>query len=197
MQVEQPRFDKRCRKFEIAAARPALLASAGMGSFVSFVRVTDDDLDRAEDDPDFTRSLLAGGVDVDGAAVPRVHYALDPHAALQFLLDAVGLGVCVTWPDAPGVLIDLIIEEDECVFAMASDDVAAMAQDLSDTSFDQLAVHFDKTAMAQCGQNPSDWSDWDTDEALDFLKKTYAELVAFLVAAAEAESAMLLAPIID
>ncbi|MFG1795077.1 DUF1877 family protein [Nocardia sp. NPDC049149] len=157
-----------------------------MSKYVLFKRVTDVELEQAEEDSDLAHELIERDSSDDA------EHTLWAFAGLQFLLDAEGMGIVVGWPDTPDELQIVLLADGETIFGLDSNTVARIATDLGATPFRRLGAHFDRAAMAADDVNPSDWSGWDTEEALNFLNEAYDDLVKFMMSTAGASSALLM-----
>lgn len=153
---------------------------AHMGMYVTFVRMTPDELDKAETDPDWAEQFLEDFYDYDGTPPPE-NSEVDIQkswAGLDHLLDEAMLpfsiqegGYCIA--NGNGWYLNL--------WTVA--DLADAAKFLAETPFDTLAAHYDAEAMSREEVYPNARC-WDADD-LQYLRRDYDDLRAFFVAAAD------------
>ncbi|MGK5674067.1 DUF1877 family protein [Micromonospora sp. URMC 106] len=138
-----------------------------MGSVLSFIRVTPEELDRAMADPEWAMERVVDDEDRPDCYLDKAW------AGIQFLLDAAGVRVDL-YEDGD------VIDEECTLLAWDAGMVADAARALSAAPFEVLARHFDPERMTERKVYPQLWDDDD----LDYLEHHHAELVEFFAATA-------------
>lgn len=155
-----------------------------MGMYMSFMRVTPEELEEAETDPEWARDYVD-----DPDRTDELDGYLDLDKAwdgIQFLLNRAGLPIELQ-------LDGVFISEDPFLAGWTVDDVKDAARHLRATPFEQLARHFDPAQMTESGIYPPIWErDPAEDDVLGYLKEFYELLVRFFDAAAASESAAIM-----
>jgi hypothetical protein len=155
-----------------------------MGMYMSFTRVTPEELEKAATDPQWARDCVD---DLDRADEHDGHLDLDKAwDGIQFLLDRAGLPIELQ-------LDGESISEDPYLTGWTVDDVKDAARHLRATPFEQLVRHFDPAQMMKSGIYPRIWDrDPAEDDVLGYLKESYELLVRFFDAAAASKSAAIM-----
>jgi hypothetical protein len=153
-----------------------------MGMYMSFTRVTSEELEKAVADPKWAHERVEQDRtdDLDG----DLDKAWD---GIQFLLDRAGLGIELQMGGSE------FIGEGADLGGWTVDDVKDAARHLRATPFEELARHFDPVRMTKSGIYPQIWErDPAEDDVLGYLKHFYEVLVRFFDTAAASESAAIM-----
>ena len=148
-----------------------------MGVSIGFISATTEELDRAEKDPgwanEYVNELYAGD------DFPSRPYGGPDKAwaGLQFLLDETGV-------DLEFLMDGFQILDDGTLFGWSAERIGSVARHLRATPWERLAAHYAPERMTTEEVHPNTWR-FDADGELDWLERSYAELVAFFSAAAE------------
>ncbi|WP_043262996.1 YfbM family protein [Streptomyces sp. CT34] len=150
-----------------------------MGVSISFISATMEELDRAENDPSWAGEYIYELYDSDDLSMPdRPHGGPDKAwAGLQFLLDETDVEI--------EFLMDgFQILEDGTLFGWSAEQIGSLARQLRATPWERLAVHYDPEQMMTEEVYPNTWR-FDPEGELDWLERSYEELVTFFIEAAE------------
>ncbi|WP_100445217.1 YfbM family protein [Glycomyces xiaoerkulensis] len=148
-----------------------------MGQVISFIKVTPEELDRAEADPEFAERLLE---DENRAEADPDGYLDKAWAGIEYLLDGAGFGLEFLMDGG-------LIDEEGTMFSWPPESVRELSERFGKLPFERLSAHFDPEAMTSAEVYPGVWGD-DGDD-LAYLESYYAGLVAFFEDAAASESA--------
>ncbi|MFD3595376.1 DUF1877 family protein [Nocardia sp. NPDC058640] len=146
---------------------------------MSFTRVSAADLELAMKHKDCAEEFLA---DYTPPETDPNGYLDKSWAGLKYLLEAADTGIDLFFTATP-LPIDGYSGWDP-------DDVAHTAELLGNTSFDNLAAHYDPVAMDTIGVYPPIWIR-DGNDGLGYLRENYASLVEVFVHAAHHRSGLL------
>lgn len=150
-----------------------------MGMYVSFIRMTPEQLEQATKDPEWVDQYLDDLYDSDAEPLPEGFDAdiQKSWSALDHLFGAAG--------------VSFSIQEDGFCVAMGDgwyhngwsvEEVAAAAKILKETSFDAMAEHCDAEALSSATVYPMGHM-WDAED-FEGLRDDFEMLQAFFVAAA-------------
>ncbi|MGW7022930.1 YfbM family protein [Streptomyces decoyicus] len=158
------------------------MGAAFMGMVISFTRVTPEELDRAEKDPDWAREFLW---EVDELRPDNPEAYLDKAwAGLEFLLGKAGEPLEFLMDGYP-------VDDEGTLFSWGVEGVQALAKSLGALPWERLATHYDPVRMTEEEVYPDIWEPGDED-APEYLKGNYETLVSFFDATARLESAALM-----
>jgi Domain of unknown function (DUF1877) len=148
-----------------------------MGVSIAFISATTEELDRAEEDPSWAEEYifeLYSGNDLPN----RPHGGPDKAwAGLQFLLDKTDVDIEFLM-DGDQIL------EDGTLFGWSAAQIESVARDLRATPWERLAAHYTPERMTAEEVYPNMWR-LDAKGQLDWLERSYEELVKFFAEAAE------------
>ncbi|MBB5913331.1 hypothetical protein BJY24_002198 [Nocardia transvalensis] len=133
---------------------------------MEFHRVTQAELDRIGANPENVHEFL-WGLDREGEPDGDLDKAWD---GLRYLFESAKLDVDL-------FLDGRSVPSDSTLSAWDADLVRRTAELLRGTPFDQLAHHFDPEVMAAENVYPTIWH--EGDDALDYLRQNYDQLVRF------------------
>jgi hypothetical protein len=153
-----------------------------MGMVISFTRVTPEELDRAEKDPEWAADFLW---EVDELRPDNPGAYLDKAwAGLEFLLGEAG--------EPLEFLMDgSQIDDEGTLFSWCVESVQDMAKRLRALPWERLVTHYDPVRMTEEEVYPNIWDPEDDDEP-EYLKGAYETLVSFFEATARLESPALM-----
>ncbi|MFD7918501.1 YfbM family protein [Streptomyces sp. NPDC059740] len=153
-----------------------------MGMYLSFIRVTPQELEEAEKDPARAEVFLERrherGADEPDGGLEKAW------AGLEFLLNAAAAGVDLLRDGE-------LISEDGRFSGWTADRVQGAAKRLGDLPFERLARHYDPQRMTEEDVYPGVWQPPGKGE-LAYLEEHYAVLVGFFTAAAASGSAAIM-----
>ncbi|MEU6327921.1 DUF1877 family protein [Streptomyces sp. NPDC047049] len=149
-----------------------------MGVSVGFIGATTEELDRAEEDPSWARSCVSELYDDDDVLMSaRPSGGPDKAwAGLQFLFDETDVELEFLMDGYP-------ILEDGTLFGWSAEQIARVAGQLQATPWERLAAHYAPERMMGKKVYPHTWTH-DAEGGLDWLRRSYEELVDFFTAAA-------------
>jgi hypothetical protein len=148
-----------------------------MGVSIGFISATAEELDKAENDPSWADEYiyeLYSGNDFPN----RPHGGPDKAwAGLQFLLDGTDV-------DLEFLMDGFQISEDGTLFTWSPEQIESVARHLRATPWERLAAHYAPERMTVEEVYPNMWR-LDAQGQLDWLERSYEELVKFYAEAAE------------
>ncbi|MFF7188232.1 YfbM family protein [Streptomyces sp. NPDC008222] len=148
-----------------------------MSVSIGFISATREELDRAEREPSWAKAYV------------HELYACDPMpdrpyggpgkawAGLQFLLDE-------TQVDIEFLMDGSQILQEGTLFGWSAEQIQSVARRLRATPWEQLAAHYAPERMTVEEVYPNMWR-FDAEGELEWLERSYEELVAFFAGAAE------------
>ncbi|MFF8784357.1 DUF1877 family protein [Streptomyces sp. NPDC015125] len=150
-----------------------------MGVSIGFISATTEELDRAEKDPGWAVAYVYELYASDDFPMPDRPYGGPDKAwaGLQFLIDETDIELEFLMDGFP-------ILEDGTLFGWSAEQIESVARQLRATPWERLAAHYAPERMTMEGVYPNTWK-LDAEGELDWLERSYGELVAFLAAAAE------------
>ncbi|QHC22882.1 YfbM family protein [Streptomyces sp. GS7] len=150
-----------------------------MGVSISFISATTEELDRAENEPSWADEYIYELYTSDDVSIPdRPRGGPDKAwAGLQFLLDDTDVQL--------DFLMDgFQIQEDGTLFGWSAEQIESVARQLREMPWERLAAHYDPERMMKEEVYPKTWR-LDPEGELDWLERSYDELVAFFKEAVE------------
>ena len=147
-----------------------------MGSYMSFTRVSPEELDKAFAEPEWVDDFLDEIVDLDLRPEDPDGSLDKSWAGVQYLLDAAGVGVEFFMDGDP-------IDKECYLHGWSPETVAETARRLGEAPFERLAIHHDAERMDAENVYPRVWST-SPDGGLQELRETYEALVEFFADAA-------------
>lgn len=150
-----------------------------MGVSISFISATTEELDRAEKDPSWADEYIYELYDSDDLPMPDRPYGGPDKAwaGLQFLLDETDV-------ELEFLMDGFQILEDGTLFGWSAEQIESVARHLRATPWERLAAHYAPERMTKEEVYPNGWR-FDPEGELDWLERSYEELVAFFAEAAE------------
>ncbi|WP_336049136.1 DUF1877 family protein [Streptomyces sp. CA2R101] len=149
-----------------------------MGVSVGFIGATTEELDRAEEDPSWAGSYIHELYGDD-------HFLMSDRpsggpdkawAGLQFLFDETDI-------ELEFLMDGYLLLEDGTLFGWSAEQIARVARQLQATPWERLAAHYAPERMMGEEVYPHTWR-LDAEGELDWLRRSYEELVDFFTAAA-------------
>lgn len=150
-----------------------------MGVSMGFISATTEELDRAEADPSWAGTYVYELYADDDFPIPDRPYGGPDKAwaGLQFLLDETDV-------ELEFLMDGFQILEDGTLFGWSAQQIASVARQLQATPWERLAAHYSPERMTREEVYPKTWR-LDAEGELEWLRRSYEELVAFFAAAAE------------
>ncbi|GGU65689.1 hypothetical protein GCM10010211_33620 [Streptomyces albospinus] len=150
-----------------------------MSVSIAFISATTEELDRAENDPSWADEYIYELYDSDDHSMPDRPRGgpSKAWAGLQFLLDETDVELEFLMDGFP-------ILEDGTLFGWSVEQIESVAGQLRATPWEELAAHYDPEQMTKEEVYPNTWR-LDPEGELDWLERSYEELVAFFAEAAE------------
>ncbi|GGX25681.1 hypothetical protein GCM10010341_53710 [Streptomyces noursei] len=159
-----------------------MMGAAFMGMVISFTCVTPEELDRAEEDPEWARDLLWK---IDELRPDNPEAYLDKAwAGLEFLFGEADEPLEFLMDGNP-------IDDEGSLFTWDVESVRDTARRLRALPWERLATHYDPVRMTEEEVYPNIWDPEDEDEP-EYLKGAYETLVSFFEATARSTSAALM-----
>jgi hypothetical protein len=148
-----------------------------MGVSIGFISATTEELDRGEKDPSWANEYVYELYASDDFPNRPYGGPEKAWAGLQFLLDETDV-------DLEFLMDGFPILEDGTLFGWSAEQIESVARQLQATPWERLAAHYAPERMTMEEVYPNVWR-FDAEGQLDWLERSYEELVAFFAEAAE------------